>query len=48
MGGTGGTLLAAFLAGWLSIAVAGAVAGLEIGLSPSFPYRGRGHVTNNV
>lgn len=31
-------LVAAFLAGWLGIAVAGAVAGIEIGLSPSFPY----------
>ncbi len=33
-----GIILGAFLGGWLSIAIAGAVAGVEIGLSPSFPY----------
>jgi len=31
-------LIAAFLAGWSGITVAGIVAGIEIGLSPSFPY----------
>ncbi len=31
-------LLGAFLGGWLGLAVAGTVAGVEIGLSPSFPY----------
>jgi len=36
--GEKGIILGSFLAGWLSIAIAGAVAGIEIGLSPSFPY----------
>lgn len=31
-------LVGAFVSGWLSIVVAGVAAGLEIGLSPSFPY----------
>lgn len=31
-------LAAAFLAGWLGITIAGLAAGIEIGLSPSFPY----------
>ena len=33
-----GRLVASFLAGWLGLAAAGTMAGLEIGLSPSFPY----------
>lgn len=33
-----GEYVAAFLGGWLSITLAGLVAGLEIGLSPSFGY----------
>jgi len=33
-----GRLVGAFIGGWLSIVAAGAAAGLEIGLSPSFPY----------
>ena len=36
--GRKGRLLGAFLGGWLGIAVAGTVAGIEIGLSPQFPY----------
>ncbi len=31
-------LIGAFLGGWLGITVAGIAAGVEIGLSPSFPY----------
>lgn len=31
-------LIGAFLAGWLGITLAGIVCGIEIGLSPSFPY----------
>ena len=31
-------MIAAFLAGWLGITAAGTAAGVEIGLSPSFPY----------
>jgi cobalt/nickel transport system permease protein len=31
-------LLGAFLAGWAGITAAGIAAGIEIGLSPSFPY----------
>ncbi len=33
-----GRMIAAFLAGWAGITVAGIAAGVEIGLSPSFPY----------
>ncbi len=33
-----GIILGAFLGGWLGIAIAGAAAGVEIGLSPAFPY----------
>ena len=31
-------VIGAFLGGWLGLAAAGTVAGIEIGLSPSFPY----------
>ena len=31
-------IIGAFLGGWLGLAVAGTMAGIEIGLSPSFPY----------
>jgi len=37
-GGDGVKGLAAFLGGWLGIALAGLACGLEIGFSPSFPY----------
>ncbi len=33
-----GRIIAAFLAGWAGITLAGIAAGIEIGLSPSFPY----------
>ena len=33
-----GRIIAAFLGGWLGITLAGIAAGVEIGLSPSFPY----------
>ncbi len=36
--GEKGLALGAFLGGWLSITLAGLVCGVEIGLSPSFPY----------
>ncbi len=37
-GGNGRVFLGGFLAGWLGIAVAGLACGVEIGLSPQFPY----------
>jgi len=36
--GRGGVFLAGFLGGWLGIFLAGIACGLEIGLSPQFPY----------
>ena len=36
--GDKGILLGAFLGGWMGIFVAGITCGIEIGLSPSFPY----------
>ncbi len=33
-----GRMIAAFLGGWAGITIAGIAAGIEIGLSPSFPY----------